>query len=67
MELGIETNIKFMYKIGIIDTMDSKGIKLLDNNKNFSYEIITDLSNKNLLAKLPKFDTFFIRRCSFKT
>jgi D-3-phosphoglycerate dehydrogenase / 2-oxoglutarate reductase len=62
MELGIETNIKFMYKIGIIDTMDSKGIKLLDNNKNFSYEIITDLSNKNLLAKLPKFDGVTLRR-----
>jgi len=62
MELGIETNIIFMYKIGIIDTIDDKGIKLLENNKNFSYEIITDLSNKNLLAKLPEFDGVTLRR-----
>ena len=51
-----------MYKIGIIDTIDDKGIKLLENNKNFSYEIITDLSNKNLLAKLPEFDGVTLRR-----
>ena len=62
MELGIQTNIIFMYKIGIIDTIDDKGIKLLENNKNFSYEIITDLSNKNLLAKLPEFDGVTLRR-----
>ena len=62
MELGIETNIIFMYKIGIIDTIDDKGIKLLENNKNFSYEVITDLSNKNLLAKLPEFDGVTLRR-----
>jgi D-3-phosphoglycerate dehydrogenase len=51
-----------MYKIGIIDTIDDKGIKLLENNKNFSYEVITDLSNKNLLAKLPEFDGVTLRR-----
>ena len=62
MELGIETDIIFMYKIGIIDTIDDKGIKLLENNKNFSYEVITDLSNKNLLAKLPEFDGVTLRR-----
>ena len=62
MELGIETNIIFMYKIGIIDTIDDKGIKLLENNKNFSYEVITDLSSKNLLAKLPEFDGVTLRR-----
>ena len=62
MRLGIKTKIKFMYKIGIIDTIDDKGIKLLENNKNFSYEVITDLSNKNLLAKLPEFDGVTLRR-----
>ena len=51
-----------MYKIGIIDTMDNKGIELLKNNKNFSYEIITDLSRENLLAKLPEFDGVTLRR-----
>ncbi len=51
-----------MYKIGIIDTMDNKGIELLKSNKNFSYEIITDLSRENLLAKLPEFDGVTLRR-----
>ena len=51
-----------MYKIGVIDTMDSKGIELLKNNKKFSYEIITDLSRENLLAKLPEFDGVTLRR-----
>jgi D-3-phosphoglycerate dehydrogenase len=51
-----------MYKIGVIDTMDNKGIELLKNNKNFSYEIITDLSRENLLAKLPEFDGVTLRR-----
>ena len=51
-----------MYKIGIIDTMDKKGIELLKNNKNFSYEIITDLTRENLLAKLPEFDGVTLRR-----
>jgi D-3-phosphoglycerate dehydrogenase len=51
-----------MYKIGVIDTMDNKGIELLKNNKKFSYEIITDLSRENLLAKLPEFDGVTLRR-----
>ena len=51
-----------MYKIGIIDTIDNKGIRLLKANKNFSYEIITDLSRENLLTKLPEFDGVTLRR-----
>ena len=51
-----------MYKIGIIDTMDNKGIELLKDNKRFSYEIITDLSRENLLTKLPQFDGVTLRR-----
>ena len=38
-----------MYKIGIIDTMNSKGIELLKSHKNFNVDIITDLSKENLL------------------
>ena len=37
----------FMYKIGIIDTMNEKGLKLFDQKKNFSYEIINDLCSKD--------------------
>ena len=51
-----------MYKIGIIDTIDNKGIELLKSNINFSYEIITDLSRENLLVKLQEFDGVTLRR-----
>ena len=51
-----------MYKIGIIDTIDNKGIELLRSTNKFSYEIITDLSRENLLTKLPEFDGVTLRR-----
>ena len=51
-----------MYKIGIVDTIHDKGINLLRNNKNFSYEIITDLSKENLISNLPRFDGITLRR-----
>ena len=51
-----------MYKIGIIDTMNKKGLELLDSNKNFSYELITDISKENLLKTLSKFDGVTLRR-----
>ena len=37
-----------MYKIGIIDTMNSKGIELLKSQTNFNVDVITDLSKENL-------------------
>lgn len=51
-----------MIKIGIIDTINEKGINLLKNNKNFSYEIVTDISKENLLKQIPKFDGITLRR-----
>tara|TARA_A100001015_G_scaffold163255_1_gene181448 strand:+ start:619 stop:1581 length:963 start_codon:yes stop_codon:yes gene_type:complete len=51
-----------MYKIGIIDEINPKGIEVLKNNKNFEYELITDLSRDNLLKKLPEFDGITLRR-----
>ena len=42
--------------------MNKKGLELLDSNKNFSYEVITDLSKENLLKTLPKFDGVTLRR-----
>ena len=51
-----------MYKIGIIDTMNPKGIELLSSNKNFDVEVITDLSKENLLKELPKYDGVTLRR-----
>ncbi len=51
-----------MYKIGIIDTMNLKGMNLLKNYKNFECELITNLSHENLLEEIPKFDGIAIRR-----
>jgi len=51
-----------IYKIGIIDTMNSKGIELLKSHKNFNVDIITDLSKENLLKVLPKYDGVTLRR-----
>jgi D-3-phosphoglycerate dehydrogenase len=51
-----------MYKIGIIDTMKDKGIKLLKSYKDFDCEIVTDISRENLLLKLPEFDGITLRR-----
>ena len=51
-----------MYKIGVIDTIDKKGLELLEKHLDFEYEVITDLSQKNLLLKLPEFDGVTLRR-----
>ena len=51
-----------MYKIGVIDKINEKGIKILEKNKNFSYDIITDLSKNNLIKEIPKFDGITLRR-----
>tara|TARA_B100000686_G_C16718793_1_gene933616 strand:- start:328 stop:1287 length:960 start_codon:yes stop_codon:yes gene_type:complete len=51
-----------MPKIAIVDKMHNDGISLLKNNPNFEYEIIEDLSKKNLISKLPDFDGITLRR-----
>ena len=51
-----------MYKIGIVDKLHLDGVKLLEKNPNFEYEIIGDLSKKNLISKLPSFDGITLRR-----
>ena len=51
-----------MFKIGVIDKINSKGLKLLKDNNNFQYEIVTDLSKENLLQKLPNYDGITLRR-----
>ena len=40
-----------MFKIGIIQKIHDNGLELLDDNKNFEYEIIDDVSEENLLKK----------------
>ena len=51
-----------MPKIAIVDTMHQDGLNLLRNNPKFEYEIIEDLSKKNLISKLPAFDGITLRR-----
>ena len=50
-----------MKKIAIIEEIDKEGLKLFDNNPNFSYEIITDTSEDNLIKILPNFDGCSLR------
>jgi D-3-phosphoglycerate dehydrogenase / 2-oxoglutarate reductase len=50
-----------MNKIAIIEEIHNDGLKLFNNNKNFSYEIITDVSEENLIKVLPKFDGCTLR------
>ena len=50
-----------MYKIAIIENIHKDGIDLLKNHPNFEYELIEDVSEKNLLEKLPKFDACTLR------
>ena len=49
------------YKIAIIEEIHKDGLKLLDENPNYEYELITDVSEKNLIEKLPKFDACTLR------
>tara|TARA_B100000700_G_scaffold311888_1_gene394735 strand:+ start:3288 stop:4247 length:960 start_codon:yes stop_codon:yes gene_type:complete len=51
-----------MPKIAIVDKIHIDGIKLLKDNPKFQYEIIEDLSKKNLMSKLPNFDGITLRR-----
>ena len=50
-----------MYKIGIIQNIHQEGLKILDNNKNFDYEIIDDVSEENLLKKIHLYDGVSLR------
>ena len=51
-----------MYKIAIVDKIHEDGINLLKNNPKFKFEIIEDLSKKNLISKLPNFQGITLRR-----
>ena len=50
-----------MFKIGIIEKIHEDGIKILEKNPNFEFEIIEDVSKENLIKKLPKFDGITLR------
>ncbi len=49
------------YKIAVIEEIHKDGLELLDNHPNYEYELITDISENNLIEKLPKFDACTLR------
>ena len=50
-----------MYKIAIIEEIHKDGLDLLKRHSNFDYELIEDVSEKNLIEKLPAFDACTLR------
>jgi len=50
-----------MKKIAVIENIHKDGLDLLNTNKDFEYELITDVSEENLIKKLPEFDACTLR------
>ena len=50
-----------MKKIAVIENIHKDGLDLLNTNKDFKYELITDISEENLIKKLPEFDACTLR------
>ena len=50
-----------MYKVAIIEKIHNDGLELLKNNPDYEFEIITDVSEENLIKKLPEFDACTLR------
>ena len=50
-----------MYKVAIIEEIHKDGLDLLKRHSNFDYELIEDVSEKNLIEKLPAFDACTLR------
>ena len=50
-----------MYKIAIIQNIHKEGLKILDNNKDFQYDIINDVSEENLLKIIHQYDGVTLR------
>ena len=50
-----------MKKIAVIEQIHKDGLELLEKNSEFEYELITDVSEENLIKKLPNFDGCTLR------
>ena len=50
-----------MKKIAVIEKIHNDGLELLKRNKGYEYELITDVSEDNLIKKLPEFDACTLR------
>ncbi len=49
------------YKIAVIEEIHKDGLELLENHPDYEYELITDVSETNLINKLPDFDACTLR------
>jgi len=49
------------YKIAIIEEIHKDGLDLLTKNPNYTFELITDVTEENLIKKLPGFDACTLR------
>ena len=49
------------YKIAVIEEIHKAGLELLKNHPNYEYELITDVSEENLIKRLPNFDACTLR------
>ena len=52
---------KIMKKIAVIEKIHKDGLEIIDKDPDFEYEIISDVSEKNLIEKLPDFDACTLR------
>lgn len=50
-----------MKKIAVIEQIHKDGLELLEKNSDYEYELITDVSEDNLIKKLPDFDGCTLR------
>ena len=50
-----------MKKIAVIEEIHKDGLELLKNNPNYELELISDVSEENLIKKLPNFDACTLR------
>ena len=49
------------YRIAVIEEIHKDGLELLKNHPDFEYELITNVSEENLIKKLPDFDACTLR------
>ena len=50
-----------MKKIAVIEEIHNDGLELLKKKQDYDYELITDISEENLIKKLPEFDACTLR------
>ena len=53
--------ITMKYKIAVIEEIHKDGLDLLEKHPDYEFELITDVSETNLIKKLPDFDACTLR------